>query len=134
MKGSTGGTFMPAVSPVPQRLSDPHRWCVRGWQRASQIGDSAGMALSVDDLPDDVESLKALLLAAHAASEAADAKVAQLTAEIDRLTARAERLDHIVSVLRRAHFGRRSERISEEQIELALEDVEAGFGVRGCRH
>jgi transposase len=87
------------------------------------------MALSVDDLPDDVESLKALLLAAHAASEAADAKVAQLTAEIDRLTARAERLDHIVSVLRRAHFGRRSERISEEQIELALEDVEADFGV-----
>lgn len=29
----------------------------------------------------------------------------------------------------RAHFGRRSERIGEDQIELALEDVEAGFGV-----
>jgi len=86
------------------------------------------MALSVDDLPDDVESLKALLLAAHAAGEAADAKVAELNAEVDRLTARAERLDHIVSVLRRAHFGRRSERISEDQIELALEDVETGFG------
>jgi transposase len=42
---------------------------------------------------------------------------------LDRLAARAERLD----VLRRAHFGRSSERISEDQIKLALEDVETGF-------
>lgn len=49
------------------------------------------MALPIDELPDDVESLKALLLAAHAASQAA---------EVERLTAR-ERLDHIVAVLPR---------------------------------
>jgi transposase len=93
-----------------------------------QISDSAVMALSIDELPNDVESLKALLLAAHAASQAAEAKSASLTAEVERLTARAERLDHIVSVLRRAQFGRRSERISEDQIELALEDVETQHG------
>src|SRR6476619_5289163 len=86
------------------------------------------MALSIDELPNDVESLKALLLVAHAASQAAEAKSASLTAEVERLTVRAERLDHIVSVLRRAQFGRRSERISEDQIELALEDVETQHG------
>jgi transposase len=86
------------------------------------------MTLSLDDLPDDVASLKAMLMAAHAASAVADAKVAQLVAEVDRLSARAERLDHIVSVLRRAQFGRHSEKISDDQIELALEDVETGFG------
>jgi transposase len=93
-----------------------------------QIGDSAGMTLANDELPDDVETLKALVLAARAASDAAEARSASLAAEVDRLTARAERLDHIVSVLRRAQFGRRSERITEDQIELALEDVETQFG------
>ncbi|MDX2289108.1 MAG: IS66 family transposase [Hyphomicrobiaceae bacterium] len=86
------------------------------------------MSLSIDELPNDVESLKALLLAVHAASQAAEARAASLAVEVDRLTARAERLDHIVSVLRRAQFGRRSERISEAQIELALEDVETQHG------
>ena len=84
--------------------------------------------LSMDELPNDVENLKALLLSVHAASLATEAKAASLAAEVDRLTARAARLDHIVSVLRRAHFGRRSERISDEQIELALEDVETQDG------
>ena len=87
------------------------------------------MALSVDDLPNDIETLKALLVAAHAATQAADARAAALATQVDRLTERAERLDHIVSVLRRAQFGRRSERITDDQIELALEDVETGFGV-----
>jgi phosphoglycerate-specific signal transduction histidine kinase len=78
------------------------------------------MALSIDDLPDDVEKLKALLVAAHAATEAADARATALATEVDRLTERAERLDHIISVLRRAQFRRRSERITDAQIELAL--------------
>lgn len=82
------------------------------------------MALSIDELPNDVESLKALLLSVHADALATEAKAASLAAEVDRLTARPARLDHIVSVLRRAQFGRRSERISDEQIQLALEDVE----------
>lgn len=46
-------------------------------------------------------------------------------AKVGRLIARDERLDHIISVIRRAHFGRSSERLSEDQIVLALEDVEA---------
>jgi transposase len=112
------------------------------------------MPLRLEDLPNDVESLKALLLAANAEAhrissqhQLLSAQNQQLTAEhhrlteknatlegeVARLTARAERLDHIVSVLRRAQFGRRSERISDDQIELALEDVETGFGVEDAK-
>jgi hypothetical protein len=62
---------------------------IAAWSTGRQISDSAAMALSIDD----VESLlKALLLATHAASQAVEAKSASLTAEVERLPARAERL------------------------------------------
>ena len=100
------------------------------------------MTFTPDDLPNDAETLKAMILAARAEAavlradkERIDAERARLAhegqvlaAEVDRLTAQNERLDHIVSVLRRAQFGRRSEKISDDQIELALEDVETAFG------
>ena len=100
------------------------------------------MALSLDQLPDDVETLKALLLAVRAETQSAHADNARLAAErdqlehehtvlaaeVDRLTQQNERLDHIIGVLRRAQFGRKSERISDDQIALALEDVETAFG------
>jgi len=93
------------------------------------------MTLSLDDLPDDVESLKALILAAHIDTTklAAERDRLQheqniLAAELERVTQQNERLDHIIAVLRRAHFGRSSERTSDEQMNLALEDVETAFG------
>ena len=100
------------------------------------------MTLSLDDLPDDVETLKAMVLAIRAETEvvqtentklaAEHARLDQehtvLAAEVDRLTEQNERLDHIIAVLRRAQFGRKSERISTEQMALALEDVETSFG------
>jgi hypothetical protein len=53
---------------------------IAAWSTGRQISDSAAMALSIDD----VESLlKALLLAAHAASQAVEAKSASLTAEVE---------------------------------------------------
>lgn len=90
-----------ARSPCRVAHSDAviHVQAARGhWRTCHQIGDSAGMTLSIDELPDNVASLKALLLAKCAEN-----------ARID-----AERLDHIVSVLRRAQFGRRSERIRQQ--------------------
>lgn len=86
------------------------------------------MTLAESELPDDIESLKALIALARAETIRVEAEKHALAAEVDRLTVQNQRLDHIVSVLRRAQFGRRSERISEDQIELALEDVEAGLG------
>ena len=113
------------------------------------------MDLSSEDLPDNVEELKALLLSTHARAAAADAKLeaadarlnalaaeratitAQqatltierdtLAAEVDRLTEQNARLNHILKTLQRAHFGRKSERISAEQMELGLEDVQTAL-------
>jgi transposase len=93
------------------------------------------MALSLDELPDDVESLKALILATDvknvglaAERDRLQHEQTVLTAEVERLTEQNERLDHIIDVLRRAQFGRKSERISPEQMALALEDVETALG------
>ena len=105
------------------------------------------MTLSLDNLPDDVESLKALILASQAETEAVRAEIVAvravsarierehtvLAAELDRVNRQNERLDHIISVLRRAQFGRKSERISDEQIALALEDVETACGTEDCK-
>lgn len=89
------------------------------------------MITPLDTLPDDVERLRVMILAERAAYAAEKAQIVQerdvAISENDRLTARNERLDHIITVLRRARFGRSSERIDDDQIELALEDVETAF-------
>jgi transposase len=112
------------------------------WSASLQISDSVAMTLSLDDLPDDVETLKAMVLGLRTETESVQAERARiaadhvrldhehavLAAEVERLTEQNERLDHIIAVLRRAHFGRKSERIGTEQMALALEDVETTFG------
>lgn len=72
------------------------------------------------DLPDDPESLKALVLAAQA-----DAKAARAELLIAQLT--NEKLRFEIAVLRRARFGRSSEALDREleQLELSVEDLEA---------
>jgi transposase len=108
------------------------------------------MALALEDLPDDVAALKALILAAHAqtatataaveaaqaerdaalsAAESAKALSLATRAEADRIKAQCDRLEHVIAVLRRAHFGRKSEKITAEQMELALDDVLMAMGV-----
>jgi transposase len=98
------------------------------------------MTLPLEDLPDDAESLKALLVSMHAENARLSAErdsmsqeQAVLAAEVDRLTAQNERLDHIISVLRRARFGRSSERITDDQLNLALEDTETGVGAEDAK-
>jgi Transposase IS66 family/Transposase C of IS166 homeodomain len=65
----------------------------------------------VDPLPDEVAALKALLLAERAASA--------------KLAGQNEQLRAIIKELRRALFGRRSEKtVHPDQLQLALEDIE----------
>jgi hypothetical protein len=73
----------------------------------------APMTDSVDDLPDDIERLKALLLAKRA--------------DKVRLANQNERLLHMLRQLRRMQFGRKSERLSEDQLNLGLEDLETAI-------
>jgi Transposase C of IS166 homeodomain len=47
--------------------------------------------------------------------------------ERDQLAARNQRLEAIIAEIRRAHFGRKSERISEDQLAPVLEELETTF-------
>ncbi|WP_259664436.1 IS66 family transposase [Rhizobium bangladeshense] len=78
------------------------------------------MEQSLSELPDDVESLRAIIAA----------QAEELTRQSQRLRSRdtlIEKLKAQLAVLRRARFGTSSEKIerSIEQLELALEDIEA---------
>jgi transposase len=105
------------------------------------------MTLALDTLPDDAESLKALIARLAADREDLATQCGQLeheraawllekaalAVEMERLEANNARLDHIVMVLRRGRFGRSSERLTEDQITLALEDIEAGIAAEDAK-
>ncbi|MEE3154502.1 MAG: IS66 family transposase [Pseudomonadota bacterium] len=68
------------------------------------------------DLPEDVEALRALVL--------------EQARELDALKvfkAEAERLRAIIGALQRHRFGRRSEQLDPDQLQLALEEVETAL-------
>jgi transposase len=73
--------------------------------------------MSIDASPDDLDALREL--------------VAQLSSERDaaleecrRVMEQNDRLRHLLQQLRRAQFGRKSERLDPEQLQLAIEDLE----------
>lgn len=78
-------------------------------------------------LPEDTEALRALLLAAWAERDSVAAQRDSLAAERDALLAHNERLQHLLLRLRRMQFGRKSERLPEEQLQLGLEDLETAI-------
>jgi transposase len=84
-------------------------------------------------LPDDPVALRTLLAAlAERDSIAAqrDSVIAErdsIAAERDALAERTERLQHLLSKLQRMQFGPRSERLPEDQLQFAFEEVEAAL-------
>jgi len=84
------------------------------------------IAASPDTLPNDADALRALVLAERAAKRLLMEERDGLAAERDALNAANEKLHHIIAVLRRARFGRKSERLSEDQLALVLEELETG--------
>ena len=72
------------------------------------------MTLNADDLPSDLEALRALIIAERVQHTE---KMAKAEGECDRLRA-------IILALQRHRFGRRSERLNPDQLALALEDLE----------
>ena len=75
------------------------------------------MRLDPDRLPDDVETLRLALLAMQ---EDLDTE----RAERQRVEEQNERLRHVLSQLQRMQFGRRSEKLDPDQLNLAIEDIE----------
>jgi hypothetical protein len=81
-------------------------------------------ATATDDLPDDVDALRALLLASRA-------QAAKLTATIRHHALQIEKLKLQLARLRRMQFGRSSEKLSQqiEQLELLIEELETPTAV-----
>ena len=76
------------------------------------------------DLPTEADGLRALVLSMMAERDAWRSERDALTAERDALLERNERLHHILLKLNRLQFGRKSERLPEDQLQLGLEDLE----------
>jgi len=81
------------------------------------------MSQAVADLPDDVASLRAMIAAQAAELAEANRRLHTRDALIEKLKAQ-------LALLRRARYGASSEKVERqiEQLELALEDIEASAG------
>jgi transposase len=70
-----------------------------------------------DPLPEDIDALRTLVRSALAERDAA-------IAERDRAVTQNDRLRHLLRQLQRARFGRSSEQLDPDQLQLALEEIE----------
>jgi transposase len=77
----------------------------------------------IDTLPDDSDALRRLVVQLASERDAA-------VAECGRLSEQNDRLRHLLRQLRRAQFGRRSEKLDPEQLQLALEEIETTIAVQ----
>ena len=73
------------------------------------------------DLPEDIEALRALAL--DQSRKLADVTVAKGEAD-----AEIERLQSIIDAFMRHRFGRKSEQLDPDQLQLGLEDIETALG------
>jgi transposase len=71
----------------------------------------------MQSLPEGIEALRALVLATMSERDA-------VVTERDTLLVQNDRLRHLLLQLKRMHFGARSERLPEEQLQLGLEALE----------
>ena len=83
------------------------------------------MSLTADSLPDDVATLKAMLIAADAARLAAEVKAQNAEAEAKARALLIEQMKFTIAKLRHEQYGQSSERGAVlEQLELQLADLE----------
>jgi transposase len=81
-------------------------------------------------LPDDIDALKALVLAHAAKLHERDVQLADLKEQLSSRALEIEHLKLMIAKLRRMQFGRKSEKLDRqiEQLELRLEDLQADEG------
>ncbi len=78
------------------------------------------IVMPIDALADDLDALRALVSSLSSERDAA-------IEECRRVREQNDRLHHLLRQLQRAQFGRRSERLDREQMQLALEDIETSI-------
>src|ERR1700736_1770299 len=87
-------------------------------QQDGAIRDSLFLVSDLTDpLPNDIEALRALVRSVMTERDVA-------IAERDRALDQNDRLRHLLRQLQRAHFGRSSEKLDPDQLQLAFEDIE----------
>jgi len=84
---------------------------------------------SAADLPDDIDALKALLIAAEAQISAQNATLTERDGIIERKEDRIIRLEKLLVDFKRALYGAKSEKGHPDQYHLALEDIETAMAV-----
>ena len=82
------------------------------------------MSPAAETLSDDVAVLRALVLEAWVERDTERAEKVRLVAERDRLAEQNDRLRHFIRQLQRMQFGKRSEKLDPDQLNLGLEDLE----------
>lgn len=82
------------------------------------------MTLHTDSLPDDIDALRALAISTIAERDAAITERDVVISERDRLIEQNDKFRHLIRQLQRMQFGRKSEKLDEDQLHLALEDIE----------
>lgn len=73
--------------------------------------------MSIDPLPSDLDALRALVGQLSSERDAA-------VAENRRLIEQNDNLRHLLKKLQNAQFGKKSERLDHDQLQLAMEDLE----------
>jgi len=86
------------------------------------------MTIGAAVLPDDVETLKTMVLAARAETAALAAEAAKLQAAKVDAEARIDRLHALLKTLERARYGRRAETLDPDQHEFTFEEIQTGLG------
>ena len=91
------------------------------------------MTSSASALPDDVDTLKAMVVVMVSDKAELQAETAELKAEIVRLATineraetRIENLHAIIKQMERARFGRSSEKLDADQEAFAFDEVQTG--------
>jgi transposase len=76
-------------------------------------------------LPEDPAALRVLLLETLAKGDTLSSRYVDISAERDALAEQNEHLRHLLAKLQRRQFGRKSEQLTDEQLQLAFEEIEA---------
>ena len=93
------------------------------------------MSLAILPLPDDPTALRSFAVDLQAELARKDIEIAANAAEIHAKTLHIEKLKMQLAVLRRARFGRSSEKLDHaiEQLELLIGELEADAGAAEAR-
>jgi len=100
----------------------------RGASRDAFYGLILCMDTALNDVPEDMEALRAAFLALRSKASALEIDNARLAAENTFLDALNQKLALYLAKLKRLSFGPSSERLNPDQLQLGLEDLEQAVG------